>query len=306
MAADGLNFTCTRCHTTEKHSIAGRCYKSTELTDRRNLLDYDQIKRITCYACHSETPHEPGAKPNDHTDKVACQTCHIPAFARKNSTKVYWDWSQAGKRDENGKPIVKKKDGRPVYHGKKGTFKWERNVTPEYSWYNGKLNYLTLEDTIDPSKPVRINYTTGSYDDPNARIYPFKVHRGRQPYDKGNNKFVVPHLFGKDDSAYWKNYDWAKAIQAGMDYVGMPFSGEVDFVDTEYLFQTTHMVAPKEKALSCTECHSKKGRLEKLEGFYMPGRDANPALNLIGWGAIVAAFLGVLIHGGLRLVGRKK
>jgi hypothetical protein len=37
------------------------------------------------------------SKANDHTDKVACQSCHIPEFARVNPTKMSWDWSQSGK-----------------------------------------------------------------------------------------------------------------------------------------------------------------------------------------------------------------
>ncbi len=305
MASDGLNFTCTRCHTTEQHSIHGRCYKSTEIADRRNLLQDDQIKRITCYACHSEKPHEPGVKANDHTDKVACQSCHIPAIARKHSTKVYWDWSQAGQMDENGKPKVVKKDGRPVYDSKKGTFVWEKNVIPEYRWYNGKIQYLTLNEKVDPASTIAINSAVGSYDDPNARIYPFKVHRGKQPFDPVNKTFVVPHLFGKDAAAYWKNYDWGKAVEAGMAYAGLPFSGEVDFVETEYLFQATHMVAPKEQALSCEACHSREGRLKDLTGFYMPGRDAEALVDLAGWSGMGAAFLGVGAHGLLRFIRRR-
>ncbi len=307
MDAENHNFTCTRCHTTEQHVISGRSYKLTEETDRRSLLDDDQIKRITCYSCHSEKPHKDG-KLNDHTDKVACQTCHIPAFARKNSTKMRWDWSTAGKRDENGKPVVVMADGRSVYDGMKGDFRWEKNVKPEYFWYNGKMNYLTLTDKVDPgSLPVRLNYPTGSYDDANSRIYPFKLHEGKQPFDTGNGTFVVPHLFGKDDTSYWNNFDWLKAIKSGMDYAGLPFSGRFDFVETGYYFQTTHMVAPKEQALSCAECHKRKdGRLEKLTGFYMPGRDSSRALDLAGWGAVFAAMLGVAGHGTLRFIHRGK
>jgi hypothetical protein len=150
-----------------------------------------------------------------------------------------------------------------------------------------------------------MNRPRGSYDDPNARIYPFKVHRGKQPYDSKNNTFVVPHLFGKDDAAYWKTYNWPKAIQAGMDYMELPYSGEFGQVATEYLYQTTHMVAPKEKALACDACHSRNGRLDKLTGFYMPGRDTHAPLDWMGWGAVFLALLGVSIHGILRFVRRK-
>ncbi len=306
MDANGLNFSCTRCHTTEQHVISGRSYKLTEQTDRRSLLDNDEIKRITCYACHSEKPHKAGSKENDHTDKVACQTCHIPAFARKNSTKMSWDWSVAGRRDESGKPVVEMKDGRAVYDGMKGAFRWEKNVSPEYFWYNGKMNYVTLPDKIDPSKTVKINYATGAPDDPNSRIYPFKVHRGKQPYDSKNKTFVAPHLFGKDDNAYWKTFDWSKAIEAGMEYAGYPYSGEMGFVETEYLFQTNHMVAPKENALSCAECHSRKGRLDSVAGVYLPGRDRSSTLDGFGWGGVFVASLGVVGHGAARYIRRKK
>ncbi|MBC7359210.1 MAG: tetrathionate reductase family octaheme c-type cytochrome [Desulfacinum sp.] len=309
MDAEGLNFTCTRCHTTEQHAVSGRCYKSSEIVDRRSLLDYDQIKRITCYACHSETPHKNHAKANDHTDKVACQTCHIPAIAREHSTKMYWDWSQAGERNEKGKPVVKKKDGRIVYDGKKGAFRWEKNVVPEYFWFNGRIQYLTLTEKVDPSQnPVQLNRPMGSYDDPNARIYPFKVHRGKQPYDPVHKTLIVPHLFGKDPAAYWKSYDWQKAAEAGMEYVGLPFSGQVDFIETQFVFQSTHMVAPKEQALSCVECHSPNGRLKNLKGFYVPGRDSHPAVDALGWGGMLAALVAVLAHGGARFFsnGRRK
>jgi hypothetical protein len=40
---------------------------------------------------------------NRHTSKLACQTCHIPEFARGGiATKMSWDWSTAGQRDANG------------------------------------------------------------------------------------------------------------------------------------------------------------------------------------------------------------
>ena len=61
-----------------------------------------------------------------------------------------------------------------------------------------------------------------------------------------------------------------------MDHVDHLLVGEFDFVETTYVFPITHMVAPKEKSLSCTECHSKTdSRLANLKGFYMPGRDGN-------------------------------
>ena len=88
---------CQACHTVKNHKIAGGAdLKAQELLD---------IK-IDCSNCHTDKPHkgDSGVSLNDHTRRIACQTCHIPEFARGQATKMLWDWSTAGKRDKNGKP----------------------------------------------------------------------------------------------------------------------------------------------------------------------------------------------------------
>ena len=121
---------------------------------------------------------------------------------------------------------------------------------------------------------------------------------------------VIPKLFGPAGSgAYWSDFDWDKAIEIGQAYNGLPYSGEYDFVDTEYVFPITHMVAPKDQAVACVDCHAKAGRLSHLEGFYMPGRDALRLLDMGGWGLVGASALGVVLHGLGRFVssfGRRK
>ncbi len=99
----------------------------------------------------------------------------------------------------------------------------------------------------------------GDMEDPNAKIWPVKRFVGNQPYDSGFNTLALPHLFGKDDTAYWKNFDWGKAIEAGMAYTGAPYSGEYGFVETEMYWPITHMVAPATEAVQCQECHTKEG-----------------------------------------------
>jgi len=82
-----------------------------------------------------------------------------------------------------------------------------------------------------------------------------------------------------------------------MTTMGAPFSGQIGFVATEMRWPTTHMVAPKEKAVGCVECHSTNGRLQKVSGLYLPGRDSNKVLNVLGWTAALLTLIGVLIHG---------
>lgn len=312
MGTDGQNFDCVRCHSTTLHNVAGRVYATPAATERKSLIDDDLASKITCESCHSRSPHKNHAKANDHTDRVACQSCHIPAFARVNATKMWWDWSKAGDKKDGQNYKLKDALGKPSYDTMKGEFKWARNVQPEYFWYNGSIKHVTVKDKIDPSRPVALNEPVGGADDPNARIFPFKVHRGKLPYDKVNKTMTIPHLFpkGKDDTAaYWKAYDWEKAIEYGMKYAGVPYSGEFDFVETSYVFPTTHMVAPRDNVVACHECHTRtKSRLSNIAGVYMPGRDKVRPLDIIGWLAVLGALAGVVVHGLTRMFtsGRKE
>ena len=303
MGTDGSNFKCTRCHTTVLHNIAGRVYTRPAATHRKSLIEDDLATKITCESCHSSTPHNTDTKANDHTDKVACQSCHIPEFARVNPTKMSWDWSKAGKT-KDGKPFKTQDEfGKDSYLSIKGQMKWAKNVKPEYFWYNGSIISTTARDTIDPSQVVQVSHPAGSRDDDNARIFPFKVHRGRQPYDKVHKTLLAPMLSGPD--GYWQTLDWDHALSVGNATLDIPFSGEFDFVDTTYVFPITHMVAPKEKRIACNECHTRQNsRLAELTGFYMPGRDHFPLLDSLGWLLVIGSLVGVVIHGFVRIVSK--
>lgn len=311
MDASGLNFSCQTCHTTGGHEVAGSRY-ATKASDDRGIVVPGQAdqNRATCESCHGSKPHPASAnkKLNTHTTKVACTTCHVPTFARGGrKTKTWWDWSTAGKKDENGKPIMKHDaQGYDTYNFKKGDFKWEADVVPEYHWFNGEIGFTLLGDPIDDSGIVSINHIKGDYADSSSRIWPFKVMRGRQPYDTQQKILAVPHLFGKDETAFWKNFSWDKALATGLMAKGKEFSGEYDFVETAYFWPITHMVAPKDKTLGCSDCHSRNGRLASLGGFYMPGRDRFDWLDTIGWLLVLGTLAGVLLHGLVRLLFSKQ
>jgi octaheme c-type cytochrome (tetrathionate reductase family) len=300
MGTDGQDFTCTRCHTTVKHNVAGRMYTAPAYTERKSLIEDDLTAKITCESCHGDRPHSEsssvGEKANDHTDKVACQSCHIPTFARVNPTKMSWDWSTAGKL-KDGKPYnTEDQFGQHDYMSIKGSMVWDKNVQPEYQWFNGSIESVTVKDTVDPSGVVAVSHPVGSADDPNSRIFPFKVHHGNQPYDKVNKTLLGPLLSGP--KGYWTTFDMQDALTRGQQALGVPYSGQYDFVKTTYVFPTTHMVAPKENVVACTECHDRtESRVANLAGFYMPGRDHNSWINTIGWILVLGSLLGVSLHG---------
>jgi hypothetical protein len=123
-----------------------------------------------------------------------------------------------------------------------------------------------------------------------------------------NNTLVVNHVFGDDDTSLWRNYDYAKSIKAGMDYAGLPYSGQFGFIETRMNWFITHMVAPKEKAVPCQECHTRAedGRLNEIRDIYVPGRDFNKWIDIIGWLAVAGSLAAGLGHGFIRLIARRR
>jgi len=316
MDAEGLNFVCTECHVSDKHIWAGSRYnviaKDTEGTGKPGM----RRDVATCESCHGDVPHPgdtlAGIKLNQHVEKIACQSCHIPTMARGGvATKTDWDWRTAGKTiDGEGYKEKEYTQGngehRATYKSIKGSFKYAENFVPYYDWFDGQMIYTTIETVFDPSSgPVEINGFKGSADDGKSRIWPFKRMHTIQPYDKGNNTLVYMHLWGDDKDAYWGNYDFGNAIRVGMEKNGIPYSGEFGFVNTYSHWPITHMVAPKEDAVACADCHTKESRLQNIEGVYMPGRDNNRWLDIIGLLAVFGTLFGVLGHGLIRIVSNK-
>ncbi|MDH4206974.1 MAG: multiheme c-type cytochrome, partial [Desulfobacteraceae bacterium] len=124
MGYDGQDFECTRCHTTIAHQVAGRIYGTPASKTRQSLLEHDLEPKIMCESCHSDKPHISSSKMNDHTDKVACQACHVPEIAKVLPVQTWWDWSKAGKKKDGKSYEVTGPFDRPVYTSKKGETKW--------------------------------------------------------------------------------------------------------------------------------------------------------------------------------------
>ncbi len=204
MTADGEDMSCVDCHVTDKHQMAGKLY----------ALSSENINRATCEYCHTETPHNDEIL-DDHNIRVACQTCHIPVYAKVNGTKMIWDWSTAGELNDDGSEKHEyDADGNHNYLSIKGNFVYNDHVIPEYYWFNGIAGHQLVSDQID-TIPVQMNSLDGAYRDKGrfqktnnpSKIWPVKVHRGKQIYDVGNNTLIQPKLWARStgDGAYWKD-----------------------------------------------------------------------------------------------------
>lgn len=299
MGVDGLDMRCIDCHTAENHQFKGKYYGTSSSNEGR----------LSCDECHTDTPHTKGIL-NEHTIKIACQTCHIPVYAKVNPTKSYWDWSTAT-RKKDGQGFEETDDeGNVTYASIKGDFEWATNVVPEYAWFNGTADHHLLSDKIDTTQAfIKMNTLFGSYNDPQSKIIPMKVHRGRQPYDTENLTLIQAKLWDREKGkgALWVDLEWERAIEEGMAYVGLPYSGHHDFIPTEMYLPINHMVSPAHETVSCKECHTRdEGRLASLTDFYMPGRDRNEMLDFAGNMLLILSLLGVVVHALIRFTTARK
>ncbi|MBM4372860.1 MAG: tetrathionate reductase family octaheme c-type cytochrome, partial [Deltaproteobacteria bacterium] len=232
---------CIDCHGGHGHDIRGKAYS----------VSVGPEGGIGCVDCHPAAPHGDD-RLNRHVQAVACQTCHIPTFARTVPTKTRWDWSKAG---DDTRP-----DDDHAYLRIKGEFVYERDVVPEYLWFDMTMDRYLLGDPVRGDGPTAINRPRGDRSTPGARIWPFKVHRGKQPWDRRNGYLVAPVTSGP--GGYWHDFDWGQAIRLGAARAGLAFSGDYGFTETEMFWPLSHMVAPADRALGCDDCHDAGGRLD--------------------------------------------
>ncbi len=241
------NLQCSDCHRTHQHQILGRM-----VADNYRI---DPAEQVACEQCHRGTVHR-DQRIGTHLKAVACQTCHVPAIAREEPTKVAWDWSKAGQKG--------RADDHYTYLKIKGEFSYESDFAPEYLWFNGSNEYrYLLGDPIRRDGPTYINKPAGSIADPQARIFPFKVHTAKQPYDKVHGYLLQPITAGA--GGFWTTFDWNQAFERAVPVTGLAYSGRYDFAETVMYWPSTHMVQAADKALACEACHAPEGRTGRLD-----------------------------------------
>jgi hypothetical protein len=217
----GKGFECIHCHATKQHKVAGGSdLKAQELLE----------VKVACANCHTESPHtgSQAAALNKHNERIACQTCHIPAIARdpKMPTVVERDWT---------KPVLNEKTG---LYGPAN--KMANNLKPEYHWWNRMMRV--------PPEPV------GSIDDPQSKIYPWK----RSTYTVISDAVTDQVVFIKG-GVYSVTGDAGAAAKRGAADAKQTYSGQWKGIAETMVFSLNHQIAPKSEAVKCNDCHSPAG-----------------------------------------------
>jgi hypothetical protein len=236
MGVDGQDMACADCHAAGDHRVRGR---GADLagTDTPGLT-------LRCTECHEATPH--GKTVLDaHTARIACETCHIPTFARTDATDMNRDWST------------------PLYHQDankySATIEFGSNVVPEYAWWNGRTRHQQLHEkvTFEKDGTVAVMHPMGGRKDDDARIYPFKLHRGRLPL-LVEDRYLVPIAVEE----FFADGDLEKAVQEGGHATYGLEDFEYEWVDVKRYMGLYHGVVPAADALQCTDCHDENGRFD--------------------------------------------
>ena len=269
---------CVDCHQADRdasgnllsHGIAGFMYHSVdEGGEMKECEDcHGNVQTI-----HAGTSSEAVATLPGHS-RIACQTCHIPAIARKVSTYTDWKWSLAGldarPAECPAEPVGT--GNRGTYNKMKGCFTWGTDVRPELRFYNGKWNRIVMgvnDKGLDTTKPVDLGSPAATYLDADAKIYPFKKMTGNQPFDAVDDTVLVPHLWGTvtGPNPYWGKYDWNLSLQDSSNYSAtltkyggfQAYNGSYKFAETFMLLKVDHEIPPAEEALgygnACGDCH---------------------------------------------------
>jgi octaheme c-type cytochrome (tetrathionate reductase family) len=276
VAKKGGDMKCVACHQVKKdasgnmidHGIGGFMYHSV-----------DEGVMKDCTDCHGAATSIHAGKTVQNIvqthDRLACQVCHIPTFARKVATYVDWKWSLAGSdtrpADCAATPTGVGADGttqRVTYSKMKGCFTWGTSVRPTLRYYDGKWNRMIVGfNDKYATTPVDLGSPSATYKNAAAMIYPFKKMTGNQVADKNNKTMLVPHLYGAaaGPNAYWSKYNWTGSLADAAAYLpaynagAQVFSGQYEFVSTTMLLKVDHEVAPKEEAYGkdngCADCH---------------------------------------------------
>ncbi len=243
MATAGGNFACQKCHTFTNHHVAGRG------SDIRPL---DSTTAVTCSSatCHPTKPtsHTTSAVVK-HVARVACQTCHIPTYAKNASdttateaTETSRDW-----RVSEWNATLNRWEPTPTK---------ANNLKPAYAFFNGTSWGYNLNDAVKIVGGLyRISEPVGSIADATtaSKLTPFKYKTAWQPVTTGQTTNVLIGLSTKD---YFLTGVYDTAVKAGLTNMGLPSTTPYTTVQTDEFLMLNHQVpSATGNVLACTSCH---------------------------------------------------
>jgi hypothetical protein len=285
---------CLDCHESHGHLIA-RGTRGTDLVSN----DLPGVE-VSCERCHTASPHVQDktqrAFLNAHTDRLACETCHITKLTDDNV--VLRDWAE---------PVFDEHEGIWVYRDLLRSGKPGEAII--YRWHNGNGTFMAgaLGDNPNGLNLYRAFTTTpdsawqgfdyaGYYEKTfrpiakqgKSKIAPFKRFNARMYEDMANQGPFGGMLLPFDYNTYYEKGDPKAAVMkamedpiiqmmygtafkeymmdAFMNYMGIeegwkiPFSGRIEarWMRQDATLMLNHSIT--KDAMQCENCHAAKGQ----------------------------------------------
>ncbi|MES9970094.1 MAG: hypothetical protein ABW092_08675 [Candidatus Thiodiazotropha sp.] len=243
MSSAGENLTCADCHDAGGHRLKGRGL---------DLRPNDVPEHFTCESCHDQ-PHgdysnRVGSSRDKHAARVACQTCHIPTYAKGVETETNRDWEDPHFSGA-------------ACNGRGGWLPREdkaSNLTPTYQWFDGTSQVYVLGEDLadypikvlqDGSEAITLGLPNGWVNTQNAKIYPMKEHTSKSAVHDASNSLIAHSTF-----EFFRTGSFDTAVQSALEQTGR--SGDSYTVKQIHTFQTlNHGVEDSSAALECGACH---------------------------------------------------
>ncbi|MGB5735283.1 MAG: hypothetical protein WBM40_12670, partial [Thiohalocapsa sp.] len=258
MSSGGKGMVCADCHAAGDHRIIGRGV---------DLRPNDVPARLTCTSCHEDRPHgdydsRDGRARDTHAGHVACQTCHIPTFAKGVATEVARDWEDPHYSDA-------------ACNGRGGWLPREdkaADLTPTYQWFDGTSEVYYLTEPVAgnvPTIPLSnqqasslglangsdayvLGMPNGSVASDGAKLAPMKEHLGKVALNTKTNTLVAHSTF-----EFFRTGNFQLAVLSGLAQMdGMDASDPYQIVGVHTYQSINHGVEPADEALACGACHS--------------------------------------------------
>ncbi|MDW7773917.1 MAG: MopE-related protein [Desulfobulbaceae bacterium] len=250
MNTSGSDLSCQQCHVFEAHRVLG---KGSDLRPTDDLVRGAEIECITCHAGKDSQEGHADSDIGKHTERVACQTCHIPTYA-KVATETHRDW----RLHSDGSPADGVSGPGHPYSVK------DSNLIPEYRFWNRLSdNYLLGDDASLTYDAARNTYPTSRPlgDVEEGKLYPFKYKTATQPKTIADDRLIALDTF-----EYMKGSgDAAAAVEKGLENMGYSAAEPYEWVETDTYQLLNHGVNPSAQALQCSSCHGSTERID-LQG----------------------------------------
>jgi len=211
-ANGGAGLSCASCHTSSLHEIPGRGI---------DLRPTEGGAVKACVDCHPGMDGGGGhaaagarVEPDRHVARVACQSCHIPAFAKGGATEMWRDWTN---------PVWNAGlcNGQGAWAGEEHKV---ANVVPDHVFFNGTSYVYELGQTLNRVDPVS-GYLTmadadadgGVNDAPGvSKLVPIKRHQSKMAVHDATGQ-VIPF----DVVWQFMTGKYNEAAANGMAYAGL-------------------------------------------------------------------------------------